>query len=290
MNWTIDQLKILVTAVEQGSFSAAARKLGKVQSRISAAISDLEASLNFELFDRSGRYPKLTAEGRKIYVEAKAILTQCERMQACALTVSLGEESQLVLAMDEALPVRPFRSVFIEMAEEYPALTLNIMTGAKDLVVHWVENEIADIGVLTNLNDLPDSLEQLCHNEYKYVIIVSDSHPLSKIKKPSIQDLSLHRQLVVSDHSNKYHIKPISTNHWFVNHYHCTALLVSLDIGWAVVPEYIADKQIELTNLVKLPTGSIPNTFSFATGTIKRFDHANGPVMTELYDKLINLP
>ncbi|MFG0729114.1 helix-turn-helix domain-containing protein [Photobacterium damselae] len=36
MNWTIDQLIAFVSAVETGSFSAAARRLGKAQSRVSS--------------------------------------------------------------------------------------------------------------------------------------------------------------------------------------------------------------------------------------------------------------
>ncbi|EJG0317461.1 LysR family transcriptional regulator, partial [Vibrio parahaemolyticus] len=40
--FTLQQLETLVTCVECGSFSAAARKLGKAQSAISTAIANLE--------------------------------------------------------------------------------------------------------------------------------------------------------------------------------------------------------------------------------------------------------
>ncbi|MFT5236303.1 MAG: DNA-binding transcriptional LysR family regulator, partial [Shewanella sp.] len=53
MNWSLNQLEAFVLSVRHGSFSAAARKLGRAQSRISTAISNLEADLGFELFDRS---------------------------------------------------------------------------------------------------------------------------------------------------------------------------------------------------------------------------------------------
>ncbi len=41
MDFSLEQLRALVAAAETGSFSAAARKLGKAQSVISAAISNL---------------------------------------------------------------------------------------------------------------------------------------------------------------------------------------------------------------------------------------------------------
>ncbi len=84
MNWTLDQLSAFVIAVEKGSFSAAARELGKAQSRVSTAVANLEIDLGLELFDRSARLPRLTAAGEQIYQEAKVVLRQCQRLDARA--------------------------------------------------------------------------------------------------------------------------------------------------------------------------------------------------------------
>lgn len=51
MRFSIEQLQAFVASAEQGSFSAAARHLGKAQSVVSAAIANLEADLNLSLFD-----------------------------------------------------------------------------------------------------------------------------------------------------------------------------------------------------------------------------------------------
>lgn len=50
-------LLAFVQAATQGSFSAAARKLGRSQSTISAAVASLEIDLDLVLFDRSSRKP-----------------------------------------------------------------------------------------------------------------------------------------------------------------------------------------------------------------------------------------
>ena len=42
---TLDQMRVLVAVVETGSFSAAARRLGRVQSAISQSVQSLEAAL-----------------------------------------------------------------------------------------------------------------------------------------------------------------------------------------------------------------------------------------------------
>jgi len=54
---TLDQLRVLVTIVDTGSFSAAGRKLGRAQSAISQAIATLESVHDVTLFDRSGLRP-----------------------------------------------------------------------------------------------------------------------------------------------------------------------------------------------------------------------------------------
>ena len=61
---TLDQLRTFIAAADEGSFSAAGRKLRRAQSVVSQTLANLEAQLGVTLFDRSARYPSLTDEGR----------------------------------------------------------------------------------------------------------------------------------------------------------------------------------------------------------------------------------
>src|SRR5271165_1766880 len=60
---SLDQLRAFIAAVDEGSFSAGARRLRRAQSAVSELVSNLEAQIGVVLFDRSQRYPKLTAAG-----------------------------------------------------------------------------------------------------------------------------------------------------------------------------------------------------------------------------------
>ena len=51
MNPSMEQLEAFVAAAAQGSFSGAARALGKAQSAVSTQISNLEIDLGVELFE-----------------------------------------------------------------------------------------------------------------------------------------------------------------------------------------------------------------------------------------------
>ena len=70
---TLDQLRTFIAAVDEGSFSAAGRKLRRAQSVVSQTLANLEAQLGVKLFDRSARYPRLTDEGRSLLADARSV-------------------------------------------------------------------------------------------------------------------------------------------------------------------------------------------------------------------------
>ena len=93
MNFSLEQLQAFVVTVETGSFSGAARRLGKSQSSISAAIANLEVDLGNKLFSRDSRKPKLTAEGLRLLDEAYLILERCEHMFVVASNLRTCSQS-----------------------------------------------------------------------------------------------------------------------------------------------------------------------------------------------------
>src|SRR3954469_23896107 len=78
---SLDQLRTFVAAVDEGSFSAAARRLNRVQSAVSSWVSSLEAQIGVVLFDRSGRYPKLTPEGVLLLADARTIVSNVDTLK-----------------------------------------------------------------------------------------------------------------------------------------------------------------------------------------------------------------
>ena len=50
MNLSLNNLKTFIKIADKGSFSAAARHMGKAQSAVSTAISNLELDLGVALF------------------------------------------------------------------------------------------------------------------------------------------------------------------------------------------------------------------------------------------------
>src|SRR5690349_13121496 len=92
---TIEQLRTLLAVVEAGSFSGAARKLGRVQAAVSQSMDRLEAQLGLRLFDRSGRVPRLTQHGEAVALAARRVEGEVEALDELVASLKRGEERSL---------------------------------------------------------------------------------------------------------------------------------------------------------------------------------------------------
>ena len=125
---TLDQMRIFVAAVDEGSFSAAARKLGRVQSAISQSVAGLEQHLGVALFDRSGKTPRLTAGGEALIKDARRLLERADEMKARAASIAAGVEPELSLAVDPIFPHEPLIASLKGLAQAFPKLPVTIFT------------------------------------------------------------------------------------------------------------------------------------------------------------------
>ena len=73
---TFLQLEALVAIADMGSFEAAGRKLGSVQSGVSRHVRELESQFPKPLFDRASRSARLTVDGLEVLSQARTILQQ----------------------------------------------------------------------------------------------------------------------------------------------------------------------------------------------------------------------
>ena len=145
-------MSILLTAVEAGSLSAAARRLATPLSTVSRRISELEAHLKARLLNRSSRNLTLTDAGRS-YVEAcKRILEdvgEAERAASGEYSAAKGELNITAPMVFGRLHVLP---VAMEFLKAYPAVDIRCVLN--DRVVNLLEDHI-DLAL--RIGDLPDS-------------------------------------------------------------------------------------------------------------------------------------
>src|SRR5829696_7752882 len=112
---TIEQLRTLRAVASAGSFSAAARKLGRVQAAVSQSIDRLEAQLGLRLFDRTSRVPKLTRHGEAIVAAAAKVNEDVEALDELVASLKSGTETRLSIVVDAMFPV----AALVAFAKEF---------------------------------------------------------------------------------------------------------------------------------------------------------------------------
>src|SRR5882724_1340606 len=124
---SVDQLLVLLTVVEEGSFTGAARRLRRVTSAISYAIDTLEAQLGLTLFDRATtRKPKLTRAGEAIVSEARAVAHSVEMLRARVRGLLDSLESGVSLVVDSLFPSVRLVATLDDFHTTFPAVPLRL--------------------------------------------------------------------------------------------------------------------------------------------------------------------
>ena len=127
---SLDQLRTFIAAVDEGSFSAASRKLRRAQSVVSETVSNLEDQIGVLLFDRSGRYPKLTPAGIVLLADARSVVTGVDLLKARAKGMAIGLEPELTVVVDVFYPIDAITEVAKEFGQKYPGVALRIYVEA----------------------------------------------------------------------------------------------------------------------------------------------------------------
>lgn len=93
----LQKLRYFVAVAELENVGRAAKLLHLTQSPLSRQIQSLEADLGVMLFQRSKKRLRLTAAGRDLLVEAKALLSHGARVEGRARAIAAGSAGSLVI-------------------------------------------------------------------------------------------------------------------------------------------------------------------------------------------------
>lgn len=125
----VAKYKALLTAVDLGSFSAAAQKLGYTQSGLTHMMNALEDELGFVILQRGFYGVKLTAGGERIIPRIRE-LVNCEEalMNEISLVKSFGSNVIRIGAFS-SMAAKVLPTIVESFSEEFPTITVNIQTG-----------------------------------------------------------------------------------------------------------------------------------------------------------------
>jgi DNA-binding transcriptional LysR family regulator len=157
------ELTALVTAVERGGFTAAARQLGVTPSAMSKTITRLENRLGVRLLNRTTRQLALTPEGEAFFARGQRILAEMNDAEQEVTRFRSTPSGLLRMHTLVAFGLHQLSPVLPEFFERYPDIQVELTV--HDRLVDLI-SEGGDIAVRTGL--LPDSTmvaRRICDTE-----------------------------------------------------------------------------------------------------------------------------
>lgn len=252
---SIEQLTCFVIAAETGSFSAAARQLGKVQSAVSTAINNLEIDANVELFDRSSRSPGLTDAGQVLLKSAQTVLHSHHEFNAHAASLSSSDETSLCIAIEQSVASPALITVLEHFSKVFPYITLELLDPGSGDVAELVRSNRADIGLMIEQEYYPQGFSFCGVGHSRVIPVSSPGFPLAQKKQVTRADLMQHRQIVGRslDPNNQTHERyTVSPQVWLSESPFVILELLIANIGWAFLHEAVVDEKLKLGELVVL--------------------------------------
>lgn len=254
MNINQDQLTIFKTVMETGSFSSAARKLGKVPSAISMSIANLEIDLNLKLFERIGREPKPTIQATQLYEKTNQLLIEMSQWKQHAYALGEGLESSLDIVVVSELIHTNWTDYIRILEQQFPTLQINIFSAPQEDAMKLLMQGSVQFALMFEREILDYREEFVELLQESIVPIVSQSHPLAKKNVISAEELRQQRQIIVTSRDRT--VKPellFSTDYWRTDHYHIALSLIQRDLGWGLLPPEVL-KDPSLTKELKVLT------------------------------------
>lgn len=260
---SLDQLRTFIAAVDEGSFSAAARKLNRVQSAVSGWVGSLEAQIGVVLFDRSGRYPKLTPEGVLLLADARNIVSGVDTLKARARLMSSGLEAELSVVVDVFFPTAAITEAAKEFAVRFPLTPLRLFVEGLGAAYQPVMDGRCSLGFLSVLPVAFPSLTSERLGQVLLVMVAAPGHPLAAWEGQIPRDaLPKHVQLVLTDRSpllagqdfgvlspSTWRLADLSTKHAFLKD----------GVGWGSMPLHMVEQDIAAGTLVRLDIEDMPH-------------------------------
>lgn len=279
---SMDQLRTFIAAVDEGSFSAAGRKLRRAQSVVSQTLANLEQQVGFALFDRTGRYPQLTEAGRALLADARAAADSMDAFKAKARTLAEGLEPELSVAIDVMYPIAALTNAVRAFHEAFPGTPLRLYVEALGAVVQPVLDGRCRIGVIGSLPEVPGS----CESEYLLnvpaITVVAPTHALANMGRTIPRSVAArHVQLVLTDRSNLTegrNFGVVSPQIWRLADLGAKHAFLRAGLGWGIMPQPMVEEDIEHGALVKIELEAHPSVGSaFSMHAIYRKDAPPGP-------------
>lgn len=253
----LPDLATFILVVDEGSFTAAAQKLGVTPSALSKLITRLEQALSVKLFERTTRKLIITQAGEKIYDQCLVMINAAQQAVELSTSDHVKPSGSLTVAAPEAFLYSVLQPFVVPFLKQYPdiQLKLRVADGAIDLFKH-------NIDVAFKLTDKPDEnlvLREICHTNL--VLCASPAYLQERGEPNHPTELTGHDCLYLAEtdrdnlwdflKDDEFHTVAVS-GRYAVNHSQMRLSGVRNDLGIGIFHDFVVQDALSSGQVVQV--------------------------------------
>jgi DNA-binding transcriptional LysR family regulator len=260
-------IEVFAAVAEEGSVSAAARRLGASVSAVSQQLANLEEALGAALVDRSARPATLTAAGQMFRRRAEAILNETAQARAELALADLSRLTGFRLGMIEDFDAEVTPRLLAEIAEDLKDCHFLLETGPSHRLLDALDTRALDVVVAADLGAAADWMEVHPLLEEPFVAVVPRGcGPDDLPALPLIQYTERHHMgRQITAHLARQNLR--LSRRFELDSYHAIMAMVAEGAGWAILTPlgaFHAHRFREAIEILPLPYAPLTRTIALS--------------------------
>jgi DNA-binding transcriptional LysR family regulator len=254
-------LQAFVAIAESGSFSGAGERLHLTQPAISKRIALLEEQVNAKLFDRVGRQVMLTQAGKLLLKKAVNILDEVSAAQREIADLRGDITGKLSVATSHHLGLHYLPPFLREFSKRYPDVKLDLHFLDSEHAYHEILLGRFDIAIITLALEQDSRIHstELWQDQLQFV--AAPTHALATLANLRLADLSPYQAIMpdINTYTTRLIKKLFDRENqalditMVTNHLDTIKMMLSIGLGWGVLPSSIIDDQVKVLDVKHPP-------------------------------------
>jgi len=268
------RLQVFHTVAKLLSFTKAAESLHMTQPAVTFQVRQLEEHFNTRLFDRTHNRINLTEAGKQVFIYADKIFDLYAEMNNAVREVTGEVSGALVIGASTTIAEYMLPALLGDFKVKYPDVTVHLKVSNTDGIVHMVENNDIDLGVVEAPVSNKNLVVEMCRKD-ELVAIVSPKHALAGYSVLPLAELIMHPFIcreegsgtreVIAEHMQSNNVNNSDFNICMeLGSPEAVKGAVEAGMGMSVTSRATISKELQLGTLVALPLDPpLERPFSF---------------------------
>lgn len=268
------RLQVFHTVARLLSFTKAAESLHMTQPAVTFQVRQLEEQFNTRLFDRTHNRISLTEAGKRVYGFSDRIFELYSEMDNAVREMTGDVSGMLMIGASTTIAEYMLPALLGDFKKKYPDVNVQLKVSNSEGIVHMVENNVIDLGVVEAPVMNKNLVVEVCRMD-QLVAVLPTQHPLADRESISILELLEHPYICREEGSGTREVIADYMTELGVNASHMNLTMelgspesikgaVEAGMGVSIVSLATVQKELRLGTLVSLtlePTLERPFSF-----------------------------